>query len=209
MKKYEIRYKVEEQVKARDVEYQDKTEQMKLQRINDKKFTEHLDKGFDIITMNDYDKSQLKYTAKPVQTKWEKLRLTSNNTVQVQQPSRSGIEKQASLTSSDLKQTREPLAKVTSFLGLKDSMRSASVTAGDLQRLGSLSPTKGPTVYQRAKEPVYNLADQYNQYCVPPKRVVDDFNTRTLPQIKVADNSLKFGLTKTGGFKKLETSALA
>jgi len=61
---------------------------------------------------------------------------------------------------------------------------------------------------QRAKEPVYNLADKYNQYCVPPKRVVDDFSTRTLPQIKVADNSLKFGLTKTGGFKKLDINDL-
>ena len=28
--------------------------------------------------MNDYDKSQMKYTAKQVPTKWEKLRLTSN-----------------------------------------------------------------------------------------------------------------------------------
>jgi len=214
MKKYEIRYKVEEQIKTRDIDYQDKAEQMKLQRINDKKFTEHLDKGFDIITMNDYDKSQLKYTAKPVQTKWEKLRLTSNNITQVQQSLKTPIEKQTSLTSNDLKQGREALGRVASFSGLKDTIRSASVTGGDLIRIGSRFQDSNDSTQtkelknanQRTKEPVYNLADHYNQYCVPPKRVVDDFNTRTLPQIKVADNSLKFNLTKTGGFKRVETS---
>ena len=64
------------------------------------------------------------------------------------------------------------------------------------------------TGYQRAQEPVYNLADKYNQYCVPPKRVVDDFNTRTLPQIRVADSSLKFSITKTGGFNRGSTTPL-
>jgi len=217
MKKYELRYKVEEQIKTRDFEQQDKVEQMKLQRINDKKFTEHLDKGFDIITMNDYDKSQLKYVAKPAQTKWEKLRITSNNALQVQQPSKTPVEKQVSLTSSDLKQGRESSGRVTTILGLKDTVRSASVMGSDLLRIGSrFQDTNDFTqakdlknAYQRAKEPVYNLADQYNQYCVPPKRVIDDFNTRTLPQIKIADNSLKFGLTKTGGFKRLEMTTYA
>ena len=52
-----------------------------MARINDKKFTEHLDKGFDILTLNEYDKTNMKYTAKPTPTKWEKLRLTSNGII--------------------------------------------------------------------------------------------------------------------------------
>lgn len=63
------------------------------------------------------------------------------------------------------------------------------------------------TSYQRAKEPVYNLADKYNQYCVKPTRVVDDFNTRTLPQIRVADNTLKFSMGQTGTFKRADATA--
>jgi len=78
MKKYEVRYQFENQTRERDIELQDKNEQMKLARINDKKYTEHLDKGFDILTLNEYNKDNLKYTAKPAPTKWEKLRLTSN-----------------------------------------------------------------------------------------------------------------------------------
>ena len=78
MKKYEVRYQVENQTRERDIELQDKNEQMKLARINDKKYTEHLDKGFDILTLNEYNKDNLKYTAKPAPTKWEKLRLTAN-----------------------------------------------------------------------------------------------------------------------------------
>ncbi len=78
MKKYEVRYQVENQTRERDFELQDKNEQMKMARINDKKYTEHLDKGFDILTLNEYNQSNLKYTAKPVPTKWEKLRLTAN-----------------------------------------------------------------------------------------------------------------------------------
>lgn len=50
-----------------------------MKRIYDKKFTEHIDKGFDIITMDDYETSKLSYVPKPSNTKWEKLRLTSNS----------------------------------------------------------------------------------------------------------------------------------
>lgn len=81
MKKYELRYQIEQNLKERDLTLQDKTEEMKLKRINDKKFTEHLEKGFDIITMDDYDKTKLPYAAKPVQSKWEKLRMTSNSNI--------------------------------------------------------------------------------------------------------------------------------
>jgi len=207
MQKYEVRYKVEQNLRERDFAAQDKAHEMKLMRINDQKFTEHLDRGFDILTMNDFDKNQLSYTAKPVQTKWEKLKLTSNNAIQVQQSTKAPSEKPG-LTASDLKQAkspetvspiyRSPIGKGTSFSAWKDPMRSASAL-GFEGRLGSDKEYRSD---QKVKEPVYNLADKYNQYCVPPKRVIDDFNTRTLPQIKVSDNSLKFSMLKTGGFKR-------
>jgi len=125
----------------------------------------------------------------------------------------------SSLTYHDLKQTRsqespttrgsrfvETTGKVTNMPGWKDIARSGSVLNPEPFGTGNgdnFYQTKDfKTSQQRAKEPVYNLADKYNQYCVPPKRVVDDFNTRTLPQIKVADSNLKFGLTQTGGFRK-------
>jgi len=219
MKKYELRYKVEEQVKERDYEQQAKDQQLRLNRINDKKFTEHLDKGFDIITMNDYDKSQLKYVPKPNPTKWEKLKLTSNSSIQVQ-PNKSAIEK-PSLTSVDLKKANSSEGsrfadniRPAALNAWKESMRSASMASNDGVKSGTkfyespeFSQTKEfKSSQQRSKEPAYNLADKYSQYCVPPQRVVDDFNTRTLPQIRVADNKLKFGLTTTVGFKKGETT---
>jgi len=219
MKKYEMRYKIENQIKERDFEHQDKAEQLKMNRINDKKFTGHLDKGFDILTMNDYDKSQMKYTAKQVPTKWEKLRLTSNPSVT--QPFVKAHTEKSSLTTYDLRHAGshespnargsrfvDTTGKVTSMPGWKDTMRSGSVL--NLEPYGTRNEDNFyqmkdfKTSQQRSKEPIYNLADQYNQYCVPPKRVVDDFNTRTLPQIRVADTNMKFGLTKTGGFKKAE-----
>lgn len=214
MKKYELRYTIEQNLKERDLTQQDKTEEMKLKRINDKKFTEHLEKGFDIITMDDYDKTKLPYAAKPVQSKWEKLKLTSNNTIQVQQPSKVAAEK-TGLTSSDLKQARgpdttsplyrSPVVKGSSFSGAGwNNMRSASAL-GYEARLGSDKEFRS----DQKREGVYNLADKYNQYCVPPKRVVDDFNTRTLPQIKVADNSLKFSMLQTGGFKRGQTATFS
>jgi len=205
MKKYELRYKVEQDLRERDYASQDKAEEMKLKRINHQKFTEHLEKGFDILTMNDYDKTQLPYAAKPVQTKWEKLKLTSNNAVQIQQPAKPTTEKPA-LTSVDLKQakssdTTSPLYKSPSLMkgntlsGWKETIRSTSAVGFEVGRIGFDKEQKG-------REAVYNLADKYNQYCVPPKRVIDDFNTRTLPQVKIADNSLKFSMIKTGGFKR-------
>jgi hypothetical protein len=217
MQKYELRYKVEQDLRERDFASQDRAEEMKLKRINPQKFTEHLEKGFDILTMNDYDKNQLPYVAKPVQTKWEKLRLTSNNTVQVQQPSKVITEKPA-LTSADLKPTKgldtvSPLYKSPSLIkgsslsgGWKDTIRSTSAVGFDAGRIVS---DQGFRSEHKGREAVYNLADKYNQYCVPPKRVVDDFNTRTLPQVKIADNSLKFSMIKTGGFKRGQSSNIA
>jgi len=228
MKKYEVRYQVENQLRERDFDTQDKVEQMKLARINDKKFTEHLDKGFDILTLNEYDKNNLQYTAKPVPSKWEKLRLTSNAPMQAQART---IERPALTTQEfrqDLRQATQGLVspaaraqtnynvdtsgKVSNLLGWSQG-RSASMVNSEVVGVTRTEDNFGKTksfqsAQQRSQEPVYNLADKYNQYCVPPKRVVDDFNTRTLPQIKVADNSLKFGLTKTGGFKRLDINDL-
>jgi len=195
MKKYELRYKVEQDLRQRDFASQDKADEMKLKRINPQKFTEHLEKGFDILTMDDYDKTKLPYAAKPVQSKWEKLRMTSNNPVHVQQPTRVAVEKPA-LTSNDLKQAKS--IDTISPLYKSPTLRSTSAVGFEAGRV--VSEPKG-------KETVYNLADKYNQYCVPPKRVVDDFNTRTLPQVKIADNSLKFSMIKTGGFKRGQTLA--
>jgi len=102
--------------------------------------------------------------------------------------------------------------KVTNLSGWNQGRSSSMVNSevvGVTKTEDNFGKTKSfQSAQQRSKEPVYNLADKYNQYCVPPKRVVDDFNTRTLPQIKVADNSLKFGLTKTGGFKRLDINDL-
>jgi len=172
--------------------------------------------------MNDYDKSQLPYVAKPVQTKWEKIKLTANPGIQVQQTTKSSSDK-LGLTSQDLKQARSSegvgfrgrftqevdTGKNTNVSGWKDTMRSGSQTynMGEQSKAADFYSMKEfKTGNLRAKEPAYSLADQYNQYCVPPKRVVDDFNTRTLPQIKVADSSLKFSITKTGGFKRGEST---
>lgn len=137
------------------------------------------------------------------------------DTVQVQQPSKITTAEKTGLTSSDLKQAkgpetgsplyRSPVVKGSSFSGWKDNMRSASALGFEAGRLGSDKEFRS----EQKREGVYNLADKYNQYCVPPKRVVDDFNTRTLPQIKVTDNSLKFTMLQTGGFKRGQTATFS
>jgi len=215
MKKYELRYKVEDQLRERDIDTQNKTEQQKMNRVNDKKFVEQYDKGFDIITLNDYEKKDMKFIPKPTQTKWEKIKSNANSTVQTLTASRPMVNTKSLLNANDLKETRvtksdymSPLGKGfdgTNVSAWKDTVKSASLAGNEGNDVFQVKEFKSGS--QRAKEPAYSYADNYNQYCVPPKKVQDDFSTRTLPQIRVTDNSLKFSMTKTGGFKKGQTAA--
>jgi len=57
---------------------------------------------------------------------------------------------------------------------------------------------------ERAREPVYNPATKYNEYCKSIERMPEPLTTG-LPPIKTGENTMKFTMIKTGGFKKTET----
>jgi hypothetical protein len=52
-------------------------EERKINRLNDKKYTEHLAKGFDLLTLQEIDKEKTKYELKPHYNNWEKLMVDS------------------------------------------------------------------------------------------------------------------------------------
>jgi hypothetical protein len=55
-------------------------EERKLNRINDKKYTEHLEKGYDLLTLDDINHDKAKYEIKPHLNTWEKIMMDSNST---------------------------------------------------------------------------------------------------------------------------------
>ncbi len=57
--RFEIRYEVENDLRVKGIEELEKTKLQKLNRVNYRRYVEHLDRGFDILTNDQFDSPEM------------------------------------------------------------------------------------------------------------------------------------------------------
>jgi hypothetical protein len=75
--RFKLRYKLEEEYKERDFHNQEVEEKRKNNRQNDLKYSEHLKKGYDVLTHAEIPSDKTQYEIKPHYNRWDQLMVES------------------------------------------------------------------------------------------------------------------------------------